>query len=89
MAVDHRLSQFFSGILARPGGSDRALGVADSSERARRQFTRWMFEDYPRAAPLTPYRWRRGMASGEGAFRAAWPPVGREDPGSTIFPVHD
>ena len=29
----------------------------------RRNFARWMFEDYPRAALLTPSRWRRRRAT--------------------------
>jgi len=27
-----------------------------------------MFEDYPRAAVLTPHRWHRGMFTGRGAY---------------------
>jgi hypothetical protein len=34
----------------------------------RRNFARWLFEDYPRAVLATPRRWHRGMLSGPGAY---------------------
>ena len=54
---------------ARPvgaAGRDRAAGLTPWT---RRNFARWMFEDYPRALLLTPDRWRRGMFAGGGAYR--------------------
>jgi geranylgeranyl reductase family protein len=70
LAVDDRLARDLSRVLKRPGGSAKALAVADSSPWVRRSFARWMFEDYPRAALVTPHRWRRGMFTGAGAYPA-------------------
>jgi hypothetical protein len=36
----------------------------------RRNFARWMFEDYPRAALFTPRRWHRRMFTRTGAYAA-------------------
>jgi hypothetical protein len=34
----------------------------------RRNFARWLFEDYPRALLATPRRWKRGSLSAPGAY---------------------
>ena len=68
MALDDRLAASLSGVLAHRSGSGKALAVAGSSEWTRRNFARWMFEDYPRAALVTPHRWERGMFSRRGAY---------------------
>ena len=34
----------------------------------RRNFARWLFEDYPRAMVVTPRRWHHGMFTGPGAY---------------------
>jgi geranylgeranyl reductase family protein len=68
MAVDDRLAAALSSVLARPDGADRALALVDRSGWGRRNFARWMFEDYPRAVLATPHRWRRRMFNGPGAY---------------------
>jgi geranylgeranyl reductase family protein len=68
MAVDDHLARNLSAVLQRPTGSDRALSIADTSDWCRRHFARWMFEDYPRAAVVTPHRWHRHMFSRPGAY---------------------
>ncbi|HET6963288.1 MAG TPA: NAD(P)/FAD-dependent oxidoreductase [Acidimicrobiales bacterium] len=78
MALDDRLAQTLSRVLAHPAGSDRALGLVDASDWCRRNFARWMFEDYPRAALATPHRWHRGMFSRPGAYAHRVDPVGRK-----------
>jgi len=45
-----------------------ALRLAGASDWTRRNFARWLFEDYPRALVATPRRWRRGALSSRGAF---------------------
>jgi geranylgeranyl reductase family protein len=67
--ADHRLSRLLSRALSHRKGVRIALRVAGSSEWARRNFGRWLFEDYPRAALITPSRWRRGLFTGSGAYR--------------------
>jgi hypothetical protein len=52
-----------SGFVAN--GAIRAAGLTPWT---RRNFARWMFEDYPRAALFTPDRWRRRLLTPVGAF---------------------
>ncbi len=53
-------------MLGHPTGCRVAIGAADLTPWTRRNFGRWLFEDYPRALILTPDRWRRGMWGGTG-----------------------
>lgn len=58
LAIDLRFARELQRILARPWGARAALRAVDLSPWTRRNFARWMFEDYPRAVLLTPRRWR-------------------------------
>lgn len=69
MARDHRLADRLSGLLASRRGADLAVRIAGATPWTRRNFARWLFEDYPRAALLTPHRWRRGLFGTPGAYR--------------------
>ena len=69
LTTDHRFARALARLLEHPIGARGALRAADTNDWTRRNFARWMFEDYPRAAILTPSRWRRGMFTGPGAFR--------------------
>ena len=69
MALDDRLARLLSRVLVRRSGSAKALAIVDKTEWSRRNFARWMFEDYPRAALATPHRWSRTMFSRPGAYR--------------------
>jgi len=73
LALDDRLSSLLSDVLADEAGSERWMRVADRGDRARRLFARWMFEDFPRAAPMTPWRWRPGLLSRPGAWSGSRP----------------
>jgi flavin-dependent dehydrogenase len=88
MAVDDRLAQALSKVLARSSGSDRALSVVDTSDWSRRNFARWMFEDYPRAALVTPHRWHRHLFSRPGAYRYRLP-AGSGSPATASFGLHE
>jgi geranylgeranyl reductase family protein len=68
MVRDHQLARRLSDVLARPRGVELAMRLSDLSGWTRRNFTRWLFEDYPRAVALTPARWRPGLLSAPGAF---------------------
>jgi geranylgeranyl reductase family protein len=70
MALDHRLAAWLSGVLATPKGNDWSIRIAGLTPWTRRNFARWLFEDYPRAALATPARWRPGMFTGPGAYAA-------------------
>lgn len=69
LAVDHRFAEQLTGILRRPWGARGAVRVAGATAWTRRNFARWLFEDYPRALILTPRRWKRHMFTGAGAYR--------------------
>ena len=45
-----------------------AVKVSDTSAWTRRNFGRWLFEDYPRGIALTPRQWHRGALSGSGSY---------------------
>jgi flavin-dependent dehydrogenase len=67
---DLRFAARLQRVLAHPRGAELALRIVDTNEWTRRNFARWMFEDYPRAVLLTPDRWRRGVLTRPGAY--AW-----------------
>jgi geranylgeranyl reductase family protein len=71
LAVDDRLGRDLSRILAHERGANGALGIAGAGGWCRRQFARWMFEDYPRAVLVTPHRWRRQLFHRPGAYAAS------------------
>jgi len=69
LAVDHRFAEQLTAILRRPWGARGAVRVAGATAWTRRNFGRWLFEDYPRALILTPRRWKRHMFTSAGAYR--------------------
>lgn len=71
MAIDERVSRAFSKVLCSERGANAWFGLANHSARTRYHFARWMFEDYPRAGLVTPWRWKRGMLGSPGAFQAS------------------
>ena len=71
LARDLRFASALGRILASSKGARGAVHVAGLTPWTRRNFARWMFEDYPRALILTPSRWRRGVFTAPGAYRAA------------------
>ncbi len=68
LGADHRFARDLSGLLRTPLGARGAVRAAGLSEWTRRNFARWLFEDYPRALLLTPRRWHAGMFHGPGAY---------------------
>jgi menaquinone-9 beta-reductase len=69
LLADHRLSALLVRVMHHRKGVRGAVRVAGATAWTRRNFARWMFEDYPRAVLATPRRWHRGMLTGPGAFR--------------------
>ena len=67
---DHRMAGALSRVLASPRGADVAVRVAAATGWTRRNFARWLFEDYPRAALVTPHRWHRRMFTSPGAYQS-------------------
>jgi menaquinone-9 beta-reductase len=70
LVADHRMSATLGRAMAHREGARAAVRMAGATGWTRRNFARWLFEDYPRAALATPRRWHRGMFTGPGAFRS-------------------
>jgi menaquinone-9 beta-reductase len=68
LVADHRMSHLLTRAMGHRCGARTAIAVAGSTPWTRRNFARWLFEDYPRAVLFTPSRWRRRMFTGDGAF---------------------
>ncbi len=72
-------------LLETDAGARFAVRTAGLTSWTRRNFARWLFEDEPRGALLTPARWRRDFLARPGALdadRAAEPAIprcGRDD----------
>ncbi len=69
LVPDDSMSRRLSTALSYPLGARVALAVAGASDWTRRNFIRWLFEDYPRGIALTPRSWRRGLLTGPAAYR--------------------
>ena len=65
---DLRFAEALQRVLAHQLGARAALRVVDTNDWTRRNFARWMFEDYGRAILLTPSRWKRGALTPPGAY---------------------
>jgi geranylgeranyl reductase family protein len=68
LVADDRMARLLIPLLGRPLIARGALKLTGATPWTRRNFARWMFEDYPRAMAATPRRWHRGMFSGAGAY---------------------
>ena len=68
MCHDHRMARGLSKVLAFRRGANASVALAGATDWTSRNFARWLFEDYPRAALFTPRRWRRQMFQRPGAF---------------------
>lgn len=68
LAADDRMARAVAALLARPLTARAGLRAAGATAWTRRNFARWMFEDYPRAALATPRRWRAGLFNRPGPF---------------------
>ncbi len=68
LVPDHAMSMLLIRAVRHRKGVRAALAIAGATGWTRRNFARWLFEDYPRAVIATPRRWRRGMFTGTGAF---------------------
>jgi geranylgeranyl reductase family protein len=70
LGADLRFARQLQQLLRTPLGARAAIRTAGLTPWTRRNFARWMFEDYPRAVVLTPRRWNRDVFRGHGAYRA-------------------
>jgi menaquinone-9 beta-reductase len=70
LAADHRMSLLLLRAVRHRKGVRAGVRLAGATGWTRRNFARWLFEDYPRAAVATPRRWNRSMFSRPGAYDA-------------------
>lgn len=70
MVKDHGLAGALSSVLASQLGANASVKIAGLTPWTRRNFARWLFEDYPRAVLGTPKRWTRNVFTKPGAYRA-------------------
>jgi geranylgeranyl reductase family protein len=68
LLTDHRLSTLLNRALAHRRVANGALALVDRGDWTRRTFARWMFEDEPRAALVTPRRWHRRFLRQPGPY---------------------
>lgn len=55
--LDNQLAGALSKVLSSPARAERTLRIAGLNGWTRRNFSRWLLEDYPRAVVGTPWRW--------------------------------
>jgi menaquinone-9 beta-reductase len=65
---DLRFAAFLQRLLRSGLVANGAIRAAGLTPWTRRNFARWMLEDYPRAVLFTPDRWRRRVLTPAGAF---------------------
>jgi flavin-dependent dehydrogenase len=68
---DLRFAAWLQAVLRHRLGARAAIRAAGLTPWTRRNFARWMWEDYPRALLGTPDRWRRGVFAAPGAYRVS------------------
>jgi len=68
LEADAAMSRLLIRALKHRKGARAAVRVAGATAWTRRNFARWLFEDYPRAIVVTPRRWGSHSLVGDGAF---------------------
>jgi menaquinone-9 beta-reductase len=69
LVADHRMSTLLIRAVRHRKGVRAGLRLAGANDWTRRNFARWLFEDYPRAVLATPRRWHHGIFTGPGSYR--------------------
>lgn len=69
LVADHKMSSILVRALKHRKGARAAVRVAAATPWTRRNFGRWLFEDYPRAVLATPRRWGREMFTPPGTYQ--------------------
>jgi len=72
LVADHKMARALANVLANSRGCELAIGASGLTGWTKRNFARWLFEDYPRAMVLTPRRWHRRMFTGDGAYQSLY-----------------
>jgi geranylgeranyl reductase family protein len=69
LGTDLRFADMLQRVMRSPARARAVVRAVSLTPWTRRNFARWMFEDYPRAVVATPDRWSRGMFTRAGAYR--------------------
>ena len=67
---DHQFAGQLQSLLTSSLATELAIKAANMNNWTRRNFARWLFEDYPRALVLTPDRWKLGALNNDGAYES-------------------
>lgn len=67
--IDNSFARMLSNIVAFSAGAELAVRGATWGPQRGRYAIRWVLEDHPRAALLTPWRWRERRRTQGGAFQ--------------------
>ncbi len=70
LARDHKFAGQLQSLLTSSMATELAIKAANMNAWTRRNFARWLFEDYPRALVITPDRWSLGALSNDGAYQS-------------------
>lgn len=76
LARDMRFALRLGQVLGNRRWGELALQTTGLTGWTRRNFVRWLFEDYPRAVLATPHRWSRSTFTRPGAYRCG---IGSDD----------
>ena len=68
LTADAAMSRLLIRALKHRKGARAAVRVAGLTDWTRRNFARWLFEDYPRSILTTPGRWAQHSLRGDGTF---------------------
>lgn len=68
LVPDHRMANLLATAMSHRKGARAAIRVAGATAWTRKNFARWLLEDYPRAVALQPSEWAKVFANSPGAY---------------------
>lgn len=71
LVPDHKMANLLATAMSHRKGARAAIRVAGATEWTRKNFARWLLEDYPRAVAAQPSEWSHIFANSPGAYAAA------------------
>ena len=74
LGADLAMARGLQRVMGGRRATQLSMGILALTPWTRRNFARWMFEDYPRALLFTPRRWSRGAFTAPGAYLSAVAP---------------
>jgi geranylgeranyl reductase family protein len=76
LGADLAMARGLQRVMGGRRATQLSMSILGLTPWTRRNFARWMFEDYPRALLFTPRRWARGAFTAPGAYLGAQTPHG-------------